>query len=360
MQLRVPGPTPCPPQVLKSMGKQMVDHRGKEFQELIKSITAKLQTIFQTKNDVLILTGAGTGGMEAAIVNMLSPGDKILSASNGVFGNRFADIAQTFGADVTRLKFEMGKPIDPEGVRQALKADPKIKAVLITHNETSTGVTSDLAAVSAVIKEFDKLAIVDAISGLSSIDLQADNWKCDVVVSGSQKGWMVPPGLSMVSVSERAWKAHAEAKMPRFYWDFTRAKNFLEKGQTPWTPAIPIFYALGVSLDMILAEGLSNVFARHAKVAKKARDGAKSMGLAILPSDEKYASNTVTAVKADGKLDVSKLRQILRDEYKVVIAGGQGDLTGKIFRIGHLGWVTEKDMEEVLVAIKKALPKASS
>ena len=358
MQLRVPGPTPCPPQVLKSMEKQMVDHRGKEFQELIKSITAKLQTIFQTKNDVLILTGSGTGAMEAAIVNTLSPGDKILSASNGVFGNRFADIAQAFGADVTRLKFEMGKPVDPDGVRQALKADPKIKAVLVTHNETSTGVTSDLAAVSAVIKEFDKIAIVDAISGLSSIDLQVDNWKCDVVVSGSQKGWMVPPGLSMISVSETAWKAHAEAKMPRFYWDFTKAKNFLEKGQTPWTPAVSIFYALSVSLDMILAEGLSNVFARHARVAKVARDGVKSMGLALLPPDEKYASNTVTAVKADGKLDVSKLRQILRDEYKVVIAGGQGDLSGKIFRIGHLGWVTEKDMKEVLDAIKKALPKA--
>jgi aspartate aminotransferase-like enzyme len=244
-------------------------------------------------------------------------------------------------------------------VRRELKDDSKIKAVLVTHNETSTGVTSDLAAVSAVVKEFGKLIIVDAISGLSSIDLQVDNWKCDVVVTGSQKGWMVPPGLSMVSVSEKAWKAHAEAKMPRFYWDLTKAKNFLAKGQTPWTPGITVFYALGVSLDMILAEGLSNVFARHARIAKMARDGVKSMGLAILPVNEKCASNTVTAVKADGKFDVAKLRQILRDEYKVVIAGGQGDLTDKIFRIGHLGWVEEKDIEEVLNAIKKTLPKAA-
>ncbi len=357
MQLRVPGPTPCPPEVLKALGKQMVDHRGKEFQELIKTVTAKLQTIFQTKNEVLILTGSGTGGLEAAIVNVLSPGDKILSASNGVFGDRFAEIAQTFGANVIRLKFEMGKPADPDAIRQALKADPAIKAVLVTHNETSTGVTSDLAAISAAVKEFDKLLMVDAISSLSSIDLQVDNWNLDVAVTGSQKGWMVPPGLTFVSISEKAWKAHAEAKMPRYYWDFSKAKKFLADGQTPWTPAVSILYGLGVSLDMILAEGLPNVFARHAKIARMARDGMKAMGFELLP-DEKYASNTVTAVKAAGKVDVPKLRQILRDEHKVVIAGGQGDLKGKIFRIGHLGMITEKDMKEILEALSKAWPKA--
>src|SRR4030042_1614288 len=206
MQLRVPGPTPCPPQVLKSMEKQMVDHRGKEFQELIKNVTAKQQTVFQTKNDVLILTGSGTGAMEAAIVNELSPGDKVLSTSTGVFANSFAEIAKAFGAEVTSLKFEWGKPVDPDGVRQALKADPKIKAVLLTHNETSTGVTSDLQAIAAVINEFDKLILVDAISSLGCIDLKTDDWKCDVVVTGSQKGWMVPPGLAMGSISERGWK----------------------------------------------------------------------------------------------------------------------------------------------------------
>jgi aspartate aminotransferase-like enzyme len=357
MQLRVPGPTPCPEEVLKALSKQMVDHRGKEFKELIKTVTQKIQTVFQTKNEVLILTGSGTGGLEAAVVNVASPGDKILSVSIGVFGDRLADIARTFGADVTQIKFEMGTAADPDKIRQALKADPKIKAVLVTHNETSTGVTNNLAAVSAAIKEFDKLIIVDAVSSMSSIDVQVDNWKLDVVVTGSQKGWMVPPGLAFVSMGEKAWKAHAEAKMPRFYWDFTKAKKFLADGETPWTPSIPIFFGLGVSLDMILKEGLSNVFARHAKVAKMAREGVKAMGFELLP-DEKYASNTVTAVKAQGKVDVSKLRQILRDEYKVVIAGGQGDLKGKIFRIGHLGWVTEKDIKEVLNAVEKAWPKA--
>lgn len=360
MQLRIPGPTPCPQEVLQAMGRQMINHRGKEFGDMISRITAKLKELFQTKNDLFVLTGSGTGGMEAALVNMLSPGDKILSAANGVFGNRFADIAQTYGADVTRLNFEWGKPVDPDAVRKALKADSKIKAVLVTQNETSTGVTSDLKTISAVINEFDKLIIVDAISSLGCMDLKVDDWKCDVVVTGSQKGWMVPPGLAMVSVSEKAWKAHAQAKIPRFYWDFTKAKSYLEKEQTPWTPCVSVFFALDVSLDMLLKEGLSNVFARHAKVGDMTRKGVKSLGLSLFAADEKYASNTVTAVSASAKMNVSKLQQILRDEYKVVVSGGQGDLTGKIFRIGHLGWVSEADIKETLGAIGKALPQASA
>ncbi len=357
MQLRIPGPTPCPPEILREMGKQMINHRSKESAELFHSITAKLKKVFQTKNDLYVLTGSGTGGMEAAIVNILSPGDKILSASNGVFGDRFADIAESFGANVKRLTFEWGTSVNPETVRQALKADPDVKAVLVTYNETSTGVTSDLATISAIINEFDKLVIVDAISALGSIDLRVDEWKCDVVITGSQKGWMVPPGLAMVSISDRAWKAHAEAKMPRFYWDFTKAKNYLEKGQTPWTPAISIFYAMDVALDMLLAEGLPSIFARQARIAQRTRDGVKAMGLSLF-ADEKYASNTVTSVKADEKLDVAKLLEILRDEYNVVLATGQTKLAGKIFRIGHLGWVTEDDIDEVLGAIAKVLPRA--
>ena len=360
MQLRIPGPTPCPEEVLRAMGKQMINHRGKEFGDMINCITAKMKGLFQTKNDLYILTGSGTGGMEAAIVNMLSPGDRVLSASNGVFGNRFADIAECYGAEVTRLKFEWGKPVDPDAVRNALKADSKIKAVLVTQNETSTGVTNDLKAISAVINEFDKLILVDAISGLGCIDLKTDDWKCDVVVTGSQKGWMVPPGLAMVSISEKAWKAHAQAKVPRYYWDFTKAKSYLEKGQTPWTPCISVFFALDVSLDMMLKEGLANIFARHAKLGDMTRKGVKSLGLSLLAVDEKYASNTVTAVKASEKMNVSKLQQVLRDEYKVVVSGGQGDLTGKIFRIGHLGWVTEADIKETLSAVGKALPQASA
>ncbi|MBL7209851.1 MAG: alanine--glyoxylate aminotransferase family protein [Dehalococcoidia bacterium] len=359
MQLRIPGPTPCPPEVLQAMGRQMINHRGKEFADIIQDATAKLKQLFQTRNDVFLLTGSGTGGMEAAIVNTLSPGDKVLSVSVGVFGNRFAEIAESYGAEVTHLNFEFGTAADPEAVRQSLKADAGISAVLITHNETSTAVTNDLKSISAIVKEFDKLLLVDAISALGSIDLPVDAWQCDVVVTGSQKGWMVPPGLAMVSVSDAAWQAHAKAKMPRFYWDFTKARSYLEKGQTPWTPPVSVFFGFAVALDMMLAEGLPNIFARHTRSADMARSGVKSLGLSLF-ADEKCASDTITAVKASDGLDVARLLQILREEHKVVLAGGQANLAGKIFRIGHLGWVTEDDIKEVLEALGKALPQASS
>jgi len=358
-QLRIPGPTPCPPEILKVIGRQMINHRGKEFAVIIRDVTAKLKEVFQTKNDVFLLTGSGTGGMEAAVVNTLSPGDKVLATSCGFFGDRFAEIAETYGAEVKRLNFEWGKPVDPDAMRQTLKADSGIKAILVTHNETSTGVTNDLKSISAIAKEFDKLVLVDAISGLGSIDLPVDDWQCDVVVTASQKGWMVPPGLAMVSVSEKAWQAHAKAKMPRYYWDFTSAKGYLEKGQTPTTPAVSVFFGLAVALDMILAEGLPKLFARHARIAGLARSGVKSIGLSILP-EEKYASNTITAIMASEKLNVSKLLQLLENEHGVVLAGGQSNLSGKIFRIGHLGWITEKDIKEVLDAIAKVIPQASS
>ena len=359
MQLRVPVPTPCPPQAFQAMGRQMINHRGGEFAEILNSTTEKLKQAFQTKGDVFILTSSGTGGMEAAIVNTLSPGDRVLSISNGAFSERFADIAEQYGAQVTRLSFEWGKAIDLDTVEKALKADGDVKAVLATHNETSTGMTNRLGDISSVVKKFDKLLLVDAISSLGCIDLPTDDWQCDVVVTGSQKGWMAPPGLAMVSVSEKAWQANAQAKMPRYYWDFGKARDFLHKGQTPWTPAIPLFYVLDNTLDLMLNEGLNNIFARHARIAQITREGVKSLGLSLF-SEEKYASNTVTAVSASENIDVSKLIQVLREEYDVVIAGGQRKLAGKIFRVGHLGAVNEGDIKSVLEALSKALPRVKS
>lgn len=357
MQLRIPGPTPCPPEALQAASRQMINHRGKEFGQLLQSVTVRLKQIFQTKEDVFVLSCAGTGGLEAAIVNTLSPGDEILACPCGVFGDRFADIAEQYGAKVNRLNFEWGTPAKPKTIRQALRANTNIKAVLVTHNETSTGVTNDLASISSVVNEFDKLLLVDAVSSLGCIDLPTDDWHCDVVVTASQKGWMVPPGLAMVSVSEKAWKAYSQARMPRFYLDFAKAKDYLQKGQTPWTPAISICYALDATLDLMLNEGLQNVFARHKRVAQMTRNGIKSLGLSLLP-DESCASNTVTAVNASDKLDVSKFVQILKEESDVVIAGGQRKLSGKIFRIGHMGLVNEDDIKVTLQAIEKALPKA--
>jgi aspartate aminotransferase-like enzyme len=305
----------------------------------------------------LILTGSGTGGLEAAAVNTLSPGDKVLSVSIGVFGERFAKIATKFGAEVVPLRFEWGKAADPAAIRQALKDDPTIKAVMVTHNETSTGVTNDMKSISAAVKEFDKLLLVDAISSLGSVNLPVDDWNLDVVITGSQKGWMVPPGLTMVSVSQRGWQAYEAAKMPRFYWDFKEAKKYLEKGQTPWTPAVSVIFALNVALDMMAKEGMNNVFQRHARVAKAAREGVKSLGLKLF-ADEKYASNTVTAGVVPEGVDAKSMLKTMRETHKIVLSGGQQKLEGKIFRIGHLGWVTEDEIKEVIATLKVVLPQA--
>ncbi|MDP2727662.1 MAG: alanine--glyoxylate aminotransferase family protein [Dehalococcoidia bacterium] len=355
MNLRIPGPTPCPPQVLEAMGRQMINHRGSEFTTLLKGLLARLKTICQTEGEVFIFTCSGTGGMEAALVNTLSPGDHVLSLTNGAFGDRFARIAEAFGGQMQKLNFEWGQPLDPQAVKEALQGDPLIKIVLVTHNETSTGVTNDLSAIGAVVREFDKLLLVDAVSSLGAIDLPMDRWGCDVVVTGSQKSWMVPPGLAMVAVRPRAWKAVEEAKSPRFYWDFRAMKRFQDNGETPFTPAISLYFALAVALDAMEKEGFANVVARHARVAAYARSMVKEMGLALFPREE-YASNTVTAVKKPDGIEVKTLLKTLREQHDVVLAGGQGKLDGSIFRIGHLGYVNEQDMEGVAQALKATLP----
>ena len=248
------------------------------FGEILNRVTDRLKYFFQTKNDVFILTASGTGGMEAAVVNTLSPGDRVLVISIGAFGDRFANIAETYGAEVTRLNFEWGTAADPEEVRKALAADPAIKAVLVTHNETSTGVTNPLADIARVVREFDKLLLVDAVSSLGSIPFYTDDWGIDFAVTASQKGWMVPPGLAMVSVSQRAWDAHAQAKMPRFYMDVGKAKDYLERSQTPWTPPVSVVFALDYALEGLEREGLENIFARHQRIGELTRRGVKDAG----------------------------------------------------------------------------------
>lgn len=357
VNLRTPGPTPCPDEVLQAMAWQMVNHRGPEFQQMLPRITANLKELFQTKNDILLFTCSGTGGLEAAITNTLSPGDKVLSVTIGSFGDRFSGIARAFGAEVIPLQFEWGKAADPDEIQKALQAEPAIKAVLITHNETATGVTNDLESISAVVKGAGKLLLVDAISSLGSVNLPVDDWHCDVTVTASQKGWMAPPGLAMVSVGPEGWQAHASAGMPRYTLDFTTAKEYADKGFTPWTPAISVVFALSVSLEMMMKEGLHDIVARHVRIGNAVREGAKSLGLSLF-ADEKYASNTVTAIAVTNGLDVGKLLKIMREEHQVVLSGGYGKLTGKIFRIGHLGGVTESDIEEVMAALKVTLPRA--
>ncbi len=363
MNLRTPGPTPCPPDVLAAMGRQMDDHRGPAAAALIQRLTAGLKRAFQTQNDILIFTSSGTGGMEAAIVNTLSPGDKVLAVSIGNFGDRFAAIARAYGAAVTKLDFPAGQAADPEAVAAALRADPDIRAVLVTHNETSTGVTNPLPEIARAVRAADpgpggrdRLLIVDSVSGMGSLPCPVDTWDLDVVVSGSQKGWMVPPGLAFMSMSPRAWEAAARATAPRYYFDAARARDAQAKGQTPWTPALSLFYAMDVALAALEQEGWEQVYARHARIGAYTRRGVQALGLELL-ADERVASNTVTAVKVPDGIDAAALRRLLREEYGVVLAGGQGALSGKIVRIGHMGLVSEADIDEALTALGEALTR---
>ena len=356
--LRTPGPTPVPDDIMDAMSNPMINHRGPEFFELISRTTEQLKQVFMTRSDLYILTASGTGALEAAIVNTLSPGDQVLSASAGAFGDRFTEMAQAYGADVQSLEFEWGTGIDPEAIRKALNDNPGIKAVLVTHNETSTGITHPLEAIARVVKgEFDKLFLVDAVSSLGCIPLPVDGWQCDVVGTASQKGFMIPPGLAFISVSQAGHEAQKTATMPRFYFDLQAAHRYLERGQTPFTPNLTNLYGLSLALDKLLAEGLENVYERHAHIGQITRDGIKNLGLELLAQDEGLASDTVTAVKMPQGIDGSKFVALMRTEENVVLAGGQGKLSGKVFRIGHLGHVSQEDIEEVLVALKTVLPK---
>ena len=357
MNLRIPGPIPVPDEILDAMSGSMINHRGPQFKEILYRVTSGLKEVFETEQDVYILTASGTGAMEAAIVNTLSPGDKVLCATTGAFGDRFGEIAGVFGADVTTLSFPWGTAVDPDRVRQALDADSDIKAVLVTHNETSTGVTSDLQAVARVVKgEFDKLLLVDGISSVCSLAVRTDAWGCDVVATTSQKGWMLPPGLAFFSFSEKAWEAHRRARMPRFYFDVSAYKGYFEMGQPPYTPAVSLMFALDLALDKILTEGLASVFDRHARMAQMTRDGLKDLGLSIFP-DERVASDTVTAVKVPDGVDAGRLLSLMREQHGVVLASGQQSLSGKIFRIGHMGYCSPEEIQGVLDGLRMVLPQ---
>jgi aspartate aminotransferase-like enzyme len=355
--LRIPGPTPVPPDILEAVAHPMVNHRGRDFAALISRVAERLKDFFATSSDVLILSTSGTGGLEAAVVNTLSPGDSVLSVSIGAFGERFAAIADTYGAAVIPLAYEWGQAARAEDVRRALEEHPDVRSVLVTHNETSTGVTNPLEEIAKVVREADKLLLVDAVSSLGAIPFEMDGWGLDVVVTGSQKGWMVPPGLAFVAMSERAWTAYERSTMPRFYFDLGRHRDSLVKGQTPWTPTMSIFFGLDVALERMAEEGIESIFTRHASIARMVRSGVKELGLELLCEDERFASDTVTAIKAPEGIDVGALRTLMEDEHDVVVAGGQGKLQGKIFRIGHLGLVEEDDIRDTLQSLEQALPK---
>jgi aspartate aminotransferase-like enzyme len=335
----------------------MINHRGPEFAALMAGLTRALQDFLNTEGDVFLLTASGSGGMEAAVVNTLSSGDRVLLFVNGAFGERFAAICKAYGVEARRVEVPWGRAVDPELVREELakeKGKDGAKAVLITHNETSTGVLNPLKEIAEVVRESGKLFIVDSVSGAGAVDLMLDEWGVDVLISASQKAWGAPPGLSMVTMSEKAWKAYDRSNLPKLYFDLQSAKASLEKGATPATPAVTVFIGLQESLRLMAEEGQTAIIKRHRDLAYATRRGLQALNLGLF-ADERYASPCVTAFRMPTRVDPRNLIRILRDDYDTVIAGGQGRVEGQIARVGHMGFVTLQDMVAFFGALEQAL-----
>lgn len=351
--LLTPGPTPLPPQICEAMARPIIHHRTPQFQAVLKEATEGLKYVFQTKNDVFILASSGTGAMEAAVINLLSPGDTALTIQGGKFGERWTEICKSYGINTQILDVEWGSAVEPQEIEKRLKANPKIKAVFTTLCETSTGVASDIEAIGRIIKDTPACLVVDAISGLGAIDLKTDAWSCDMVVSGSQKGLMLPPGLGFISVSPRAFELIGTSKCPKYYFDLKEAKKALDKTDTPFTPAITLIIALNESLKIMKQDGLENIFLRHKKMAEATRQAVKALGLELF-APSAY-SDVVTAVKVPVGVDGEKLVKTMRDTYGVTIAGGQAELKGKVFRIAHMGFIEEFDIIAGISCLEKVL-----
>lgn len=356
LMLMIPGPTPVPEQVLLALSKHPIGHRSGEFSQIMAEVTQNLKWLHQTENDVLVLTVSGTGAMEAGIINFLSPGDRVLVGCNGKFGERWADLSAAFGLDVDRVTADWGKPLDAEQFREKLAADTAktIKAVIITHSETSTGVLNDLETINRHVKDHGQaLMIVDAVTSLGAVNLPIDAWGLDVVASGSQKGYMIPPGLGFVSVSPKAWEAYKTAKLPRFYLDLGKYSKTAAKNTNPFTPPVNLVVALQAALQMMKKEGLESIFARHQRMMRATRAAVKAMSLPLFAPDE-AASPAITAV-APVSVESEQIRSVMKKRFDIILAGGQDDFKGKIFRIGHLGFVSDRDILAAIGALEATL-----
>lgn len=351
--LLTPGPTPLPPQVSLAMAKPIIHHRTPQFQEILKEASTGLKWVFQTANDVFMISSSGTGAMEAAVINLLSSGDTALVVQGGKFGERWTEICKAYGINAEIIDVEWGKAVSPQEISKRLKANPQIKAVFTTLCETSTGVDNDIAAIAAIVKETPAVLAVDAISALGVVDLKTDAWAVDVVVAGSQKGLMLPPGLGFISVSPKAWKLVEASKSCRYYLDLKKAKKALDKNDTPFTSSITLIDALNEALKMMQQDGLEQMFGRHKTMADAARAAMKALGLELFAPTA--ASDGVTAVKVPAGIDGEKLVKTMRDTYGVTIAGGQEELKGKIFRIAHMGFIAEFDIITGISCLEKVL-----
>jgi serine---pyruvate transaminase len=353
-RLMSPGPTPIPPEVSAAGALPIIHHRTPEFGEVFTRVSENLKKVFLTESDVFTYAASGTGAFEGAIQNLFSPGDKVLVVNNGNFGNRWVKMSRAFGLEVTELKYDWGLKADNDEVAEALSRDPGIKAAMCVLSETSTGTVNDIEGFARA--SGDVLSVVDAVSGLGACPLRTDEWGVDVVVAGSQKALMTPPGLGFVSVSERAMRAHEEARMPRYYFDWTAAKKAYAKNppQTAWTPAVSIIVQLDIALQQLLEEGLENVFERHVMLGRAAREGIKGMGLKLFGPDEDMNSAVTAAYVPDG-VDGKQLVRLMFREHGIQVAGGQGPMEGRIFRIGHCGYFDAYDIIATIAAAELAL-----
>ncbi len=354
--LLLPGPVPVAQSVLEATARPMINHRGPEFADLLARLERGMQPIFGTRQEVLFLGSSGTGGLETAVANIFSPGDLVLSCPIGVFGKRLGEIARTFGCNVEVLDTPLGAALDPATLAERLKADTgrAIRGVLLTHNETSTGSQNDMAAIASIVREHGALTIVDSVSGLGAAPFSMDEWGYDVVVTASQKALSAPPGIAMVALSERAWKAVEAGKAPRFYFDLLKAREFARKGQTAWTPPISVFFALDVALEQYHEIGLDAQMERHASNARAIRAAFEALEFEIFSRSNAHSVTVVAAAPPYG-VDAGAFLKRLRERYGVVLSGGQGELTGKIVRMGTMGDIQEHDILGAIGAIELAL-----
>jgi aspartate aminotransferase-like enzyme len=351
--LLAPGPTPVPPEVLLSMAMPMIHHRSPDFLPVLDSAKKGLKWLFQTKNDVLILASTGTGGMVGAVNNFFNPGDKVLVINGGKFGERWTKICQAYGLKVKEITVKWGYAVKARAIEAELKKDKAIKGVFVQACETSTGVYHDIAALGKVLKKYDALFVVDAISALVAHDLKTDKWGIDIMIGGSQKGLMLPPGLAFVSASEKAWKRNETSSAPRFYFNFRKERESLAKNQTNFTSSVTLIIALNEALRMLQAEGLRNVFKRHETLALAMRQAVKALGLKLFTKES--PSNSVTAIEAPKGIDGQEIYKILREKYGITGAGGQDKAKGKVFRIATLGYAGTFDVITAISGVEMVL-----
>ena len=357
--LMIPGPTPVPESVMMEIAKHPIGHRSSEFSSILKEVYENLKYVFQTKNDVFMFTSSGTGAMCAALENLINEGDHVLCLSLGNFGNRWAKIAESRGANVEKIEVESGEVIDPEVLRNRLAEDTDklIKIVTLTHSETSTGAANDIKTLCSIIREHGAISVVDGVTSVCAMPVKTDEWGIDVLVSGSQKGFMIPPGLAFLTANERAWKVYEQCKHPSFYFDWAAHKKAVEGDTTPFTPAVNLIVGLNQALKMIKEEGIENMNARHKRHSMALRAALRAINLELLVKDDKNASHSITSILPPKGVSVPDIRSTIKKDYDIVVANGQAKLKDKIFRMGTLGFVCDRDLIAAVGALEATLYK---